>query len=65
MIFLIVFASVFGIGLSALFPMGFTRKVDASQFPKYLAMVKADLHGLKATVDIFIASGTTQVQSFT
>ena len=64
MLFLIVLASVFGVGLSAMFPMTYTHDVDAKYFPTYLAIAKAKLPGLRATDDIFVASVRIQVHSF-
>ena len=60
--YLIVLASVFGFGLCELFPQAFVHNIPASQFPHYLTMAKAQLHGLKATDDIFVAKVTVQVK---
>ena len=61
---LIVLASILGVGLSALFPAGYDYNAPAKNFPKYLAIAKAKLHGLRATDDIFVASVRLQVQRF-
>ena len=61
---LIVLASILGVGLCALFPSGYDYNAPAKDFPKYLAIAKAKLHGLRATDDIFVASVRLQVQGF-
>ena len=62
--YFILLASVFGFGLCELFAQNIIYHEPASQFPHYLTMAKAQLHGLKATDDIFVGKVSVQVQSF-
>ena len=56
---LIIFASFFGVVLCAMFGGRYVFNAPASDFPRYLAQAKRELHGLKASDHIAV----TKVQS--
>ena len=61
--FLIVLASVLGVGLCQLMGGGLHHQ-PANTFLKYKAIAEAELPGLQATDSIVVTAVQTQVQSF-
>ena len=60
--FLIVLASVLGVGLCQLLAGGLHHQ-PANTFPKYKAVAEAELPGLQATDSIVVTDVQTQVQT--
>ena len=59
--FLIVLASVFGVGLCQLILAGGRHTQPASQFPRFLTMALKELPGLRATDHTTVTRVQTQV----